>query len=128
MSLADELLLGFGVLINDGLEECELGLGLPMAGGELHTFIWDGSDSQGTSPPDLCETLDSALRRSSRVVWKVSSDMLMVLRLYYIVGLDCLGFEGVGVSDEFRREREPSEVLANQLRIFMHDIRSEPHE
>lgn len=99
-----------------------------MVGGRVDTFIWAGSDSEGTSPPDLCETLDSAFRRSSHVVWKVSSDTLMVLRLYYIVGLDCLGFEEVGVSDEFRREKEPSGVLANQLQISMHDVRSESHK
>ena len=49
-----------------------------MSGGrKCSTFIWDGSDSEGTSPPLFWEILDSALRMSSRIVWKVESDMLM---------------------------------------------------
>ena len=40
------------------------------------TFISEGSDSAGTLPSFFWETLDSALRMSSRVVWKVDSDML----------------------------------------------------
>ena len=42
----------------------------------LITFNWEGSDSEGTLPSFRCETLDSALRRSSRVEWNVSSDIV----------------------------------------------------
>jgi len=42
----------------------------------MQTFSWDGSDSEGTLPSFFCETLDSALRMSSRVVWKVDSDFV----------------------------------------------------
>ena len=59
----------------------ELILEFLRAGGKLQTIILAGSDSEGMSPPDLCETLDVGLRRSSRVVWKVSSDILMGVRL-----------------------------------------------
>ena len=42
---------------------------------EEGTFICDTSESAVTLPSFLWETWDSALRRSSRVVWKVDSDM-----------------------------------------------------
>lgn len=45
------------------------------------TFIKEGSDSAGTLPSFFWETLDSALRMSSRVVWKVESDMLVDVQI-----------------------------------------------
>ncbi len=77
-------------------------LRLPIVGGKWRTIIWAGSDSEGMSPPDLCETLDAGLRMSSRVLWKVSSDILMVVRLYYEPALGGLDLGRIGVSDRFR--------------------------
>ena len=44
--------------------------------GLVYTFIWATSDCAGTFPSLFFETLDSALRRSSPVVWKVDSDIV----------------------------------------------------
>ena len=49
------------------------------------TFISEGSDSAGTLPSLFWETLDSALRMSSRVVWKVDSDMLANIQI--VIGI-----------------------------------------
>jgi len=81
-------------------------LKLPIAGGKLRAINWAGLDDEGMSPPDLCETLDVGLRMSSRVLWKVSSDMLMVVRLYYESALGGLDFGRIGVSDRFRDVKE----------------------
>ena len=47
--------------------------------GRNDTFVWATSESAGTLPLFFRETWDSALRRSSRVVWKVDSDMVVVI-------------------------------------------------
>ena len=44
--------------------------------GLVYTFNWATSDWAGTFPSLFFETLDSALRRSSPVVWKVDSDIV----------------------------------------------------
>ena len=45
---------------------------------EWDTFVWATSESAGTLPPSFfLDTWDSAFRRSSRVMWKVDSDMVV---------------------------------------------------
>jgi hypothetical protein len=43
------------------------------------------SESAGTVPPWCLATLDSSLRRSSRVVWKVASDMVVNLEVKSVI-------------------------------------------
>lgn len=64
--------------------------------------MWAGSDSEGTSPSDLCGILDAGLQWSSHVVWKVSLDMLLLVRLCYDCTLDWLDFEKQSVPDRFK--------------------------
>ena len=48
-------------------------------------WAWAASEAAGTLPLLDCEALDSGLRTSSLVMWKVESDILMVV-LVVVVG------------------------------------------
>lgn len=83
-----DLLSLVGVLIDDGL--CSLSARedlytyfFPKRNTSLArvlTFIWETSESEGTLPPCWWEVRASSLRISSRVVWKVCSDIVEVER------------------------------------------------